>query len=408
MFQNLDDPIALRPSTTEERAATMRRGDQLRRRRRAVQAGAITALTAAALGLATAVAGPALRSAPQPATSNPAVPTPNFVSSDFVVPFALTLPTWATQVRPTVARTHRLVSWEQSPCTSDCAAGSDRKLRFLAPVAIVAPGASRATPIPDYPGYLKYLQALENDGVIATSNKSTTTVAGRPATLLTVTTATTAEGAIGCELAASRPEACWGFVSGMRLRLAVVQVGPTPLLAWSRTNDPTAEGQDADSDFARILSRMQLSPGQPSPTAPPVDATTPLQGTWRTSYTTAQARQVLAAAGLGSTASTVLKGIDPVSTWELRIDGERYGLYRVGADGTILAEDGMTYTYDGTTLTGDPQNLNGTRTSYKITVTGSAMRWTLMSDESPPFAPGVPDEAIQRVQYTTGLWTKVS
>jgi hypothetical protein len=407
MFQDLDDPVAFRLSSSDERAATMRRGDLLRRRRRAAQVGMFTGAAVAVLALAAAVHVPALDSAPLPATSNPPVPATNFASSDFVVPFTLTLPAWATRVEPIAPATHRLVTWEQSQCTGGCPAGSDRKLRILAPVAVVAPDASKSTPIGDYQGYLQYLATLEGDGVIARSNQSATTVSGRPATVLTVTTPATAEGAIGCELPAPSTEGCWGFISGMRLRLAVVQFETTPLLIWSRTNDPTVEGEDADADFAQMLTTLELGPAQQSPSATPADLTTPIQGTWRTSFTRTQAREVLAAAGLASTASQVLKGIDRVSTWELRIDSERYGIYQVGADGTIVSWDGLTYAYDGTTLTGDPENLNGTRTAYTIEITGSAMRWSFVSDESPPFAPGVPDEAIQRVLYTTGVWSRV-
>lgn len=51
MFQHLDDPVPLPPSTPEQRRATLRRGAALRRRRRGVVAVVVAAVVAAVVGI---------------------------------------------------------------------------------------------------------------------------------------------------------------------------------------------------------------------------------------------------------------------------------------------------------------------------------------------------------------------
>jgi hypothetical protein len=345
-------------------------------------------------------------------TSSPRTPPTHlaaFASSGFVQPFSATIPAWAASTTPTTAVTGRLITWEQTPCTNDCTNGTDVKLRVLAPQSVVKPKTDVSVPLPDYAGYLTYLASLERSGAVVVSDKSGRAVDGHPATVLSVTAPSTIEGAIACELAPPATNGCWGFIADFRLRLAVIDVGKHPLLVWVRTNASSTQAAASDADLDAMLASMSFhsEPSRSSSGAPAAG----LEGTWRTAFTRADAVKVLTGAGLDKHADTVLSEF-PDSTsamrWELRIGGGRYGIWRINPDGTTTAEDGQPYELNGTTLTADPTNANGTKTVYTVALTGSVMTWTFVSDVSPPLAPGVPDEAIQRVLYTTGVWKRVS
>ncbi len=368
-------------------------------------------LTACATSTGLPASGPSTTSGPSATTdpSTPAAPLETFASSGFVQPFSATLPAWASSIAPTTALTHRLITWEQAPCPNACTDGTDSKLRVLAPRSVVKPNADASVPMPDFADYLTYLKTLERSGAIVVSDRATVTVDGHPATVLTVTAPSTLEGAMACELAAPATNGCWGFIAAFRLRLAVIDVGKHPLLVWARTNESSTQTAGSDADLNAMLTSMSFQPAGASPS--PSEATAGLEGTWRTTVTRADAIRVLARAGLKQTASTVLNEFPESSgplRLELRIGGGSYGIWVINADGTASTMDGQSYELTGTTLTADPTNANGTKTVYSIARKGSTMTWTFVSDVSPPLAPGVPDEAIQRVLYTTGIWKKVS
>jgi hypothetical protein len=55
--------------------------------------------------------------------------------------------------------------------------------------------------------------------------------------MMTATTRVGLDGAIGCpDVAADQAEGCFGFEPDLALRIAVVNVGGTPMVAWARTN----------------------------------------------------------------------------------------------------------------------------------------------------------------------------
>lgn len=107
MFEHLDDPVPLAPSTREERLATVHRGDSLRRRRRAksIAAGAAAAALVAAFAWSPVLrddsAVPpvvALPSATATATAGPGRGTSVFWGSSPEVSATYTMPAgWATE-----------------------------------------------------------------------------------------------------------------------------------------------------------------------------------------------------------------------------------------------------------------------------------------------------------------------
>jgi hypothetical protein len=124
----------------------------------------------------------------------------------------------------------------------DVANSSVNKVRFLVPTNLYRPGSSISEAPPK--DYLKYLQGLTSHGV-ELSDVVKITVDGHPATLMTATSTSAAgpqgffDGTLGCpNTGADQSEGCYGIQPDLSVRLAVIPVGNTTLLAWARTSNP--------------------------------------------------------------------------------------------------------------------------------------------------------------------------
>jgi hypothetical protein len=164
-----------------------------------------------------------------PGTASPSSPTgQTYASKAFVVPLAVTVD--ASLKSPPNPDSRNLLSW-------DAADGSSNKVRFLVPVNLYRPGS----PAPEAPpkDYLTYLQGLTSQGV-KLSNVTKVTVDGHPATLMSATTTNGSgllDGSLGCPaVGADQAEGCFGVQPDLILRVAVIPVGNSTLLAWARTN----------------------------------------------------------------------------------------------------------------------------------------------------------------------------
>jgi len=126
----------------------------------------------------------------------------------------------------------------------------DEKVRLLVPVVVYPPGSAMPEPPPQ--DYLSYLRQLAAGGA-ELSHETQITVDGHPATLVNLTSASSGrpdgylDGSLGCPSADSeRAEGCFGPQPELLLRIAVVDVGGTTLLAWARMNrdgpDPSFVG----------------------------------------------------------------------------------------------------------------------------------------------------------------------
>jgi hypothetical protein len=165
--------------------------------------------------------------APAASPSSPATQT--YASKAFVLP--LTVPVDASLKSPPNPDSAHLLSW-------DAANSSSSKVRFLAPTNLYHPGSSASEAPPR--NYLKYLQGLASHGA-QLSHVTTITVDGHPATLMTATSATGPQGffdgTLGCpNIGADQAEGCYGIQPDLILRLAVIPVSNTTLLAWARTS----------------------------------------------------------------------------------------------------------------------------------------------------------------------------
>ena len=194
-------------------------------RYRLAAAASLSALTVLVMGGCSSAASTAAPAKAAPAKASPTGQT--YASKAFVVPFTVTVD--ASLQAPPHLDSRNLLFW-------DAADGSDRKVRFLVPVNLYRPGS----PAPEAPpkDYLAYLRGLASQGV-KLSNVTKVTVDGHPATLMTATSATDQgfDGSLGCPaVGADQAEGCFGVQPDLILRIAVIPVGNSTLLAWARTN----------------------------------------------------------------------------------------------------------------------------------------------------------------------------
>jgi hypothetical protein len=190
------------------------------------------------------------------ASTAPAAPAAGqtYSSKAFVVPLTVTVD--AALKSPPNPDSPNLLSW-------DAASSEENKVRFLVPVVVYPPGSS--TPEAPPKDYLTYLQGQTKDGAEITE-ETEITVDGRPATLMNLTRTIDAshpegflDGSLGCpERNADREgEGCFGPQPDLRLRLAVVDMGDTTLLAWARMNEANLDPAFVDM-FEQMLASVRF------------------------------------------------------------------------------------------------------------------------------------------------------
>ena len=163
-----------------------------------------------------------------PAKASPSSPAgQTYASKAFVVPLTVTVD--ASLKSPPDPDSRNLLSW-------DAAHDPSGKVRFLVPVNLYRPGSSAPEAPPK--DYLAYLQELTIYGV-KYSDVTKITVDGHPATLMSVTSTNDSgllDGSLGCPtVGADQGEGCFGFQPDLSIRIAVIPVGNSTLLAWART-----------------------------------------------------------------------------------------------------------------------------------------------------------------------------
>jgi hypothetical protein len=169
-----------------------------------------------------------------------------YSSKAFVVPLTVTVD--AALKSPPNPDSPNLLSW-------DAVASEGNKVRFFVPVVVFRPG--RETPEAPPKDYLKFLMAQAKDGA-EFSNVTKITVDGRPATLMDVTTYGPEgfmSGSLGCmeRVSDKHADPCYGIQPDRYLRLAVIDVGDTTLLASGRSQGAP------DKEFYAMFERMLQS-----------------------------------------------------------------------------------------------------------------------------------------------------
>jgi hypothetical protein len=180
------------------------------------------------------------------ATSASSPASQTYASKTFVFPLTVTVD--ASLKSPPDPDSRHLLSW-------DAANSSDNKVRFLVPTNLYRPDSTISKAPPK--NYLTYLQGLTSHGA-QLSNVTKVTVDGHPATLMTATSTGlpgVLDGTLGCPSTdADQAEGCFGIQPDLSLRIAVIPVGNTTLLAWARTSKANPDGE-----FFAMFERMLKS-----------------------------------------------------------------------------------------------------------------------------------------------------
>lgn len=145
----------------------------------------------------------------------------HYVSTSYVIPFEVDVPAWANPQPAT--ESPNFLTFESTTV--------DRGIRFLAPVSVFRPGDTTASAVSD--DYVAYLLSQEADGALI-SDVEERTVDGQAVTVLTARSDVPLDGSIGCQGGGIAAEDCFGLQPFGILRMAVADVGDTPLVIWFR------------------------------------------------------------------------------------------------------------------------------------------------------------------------------
>lgn len=170
-----------------------------------------------------------------------------YASTAFVFPLEISVPDWLP-ARPSIDETHFLTWLGQDTMI-------DRAVRVMVPVNVYQPGSATATTVPE--DYLVYLHTQTRHGASFADN-TTTTVGGWPATITTVTTTTSLDGSLGCPAEHMTAADCYGVQPGLVLRIAVIDIDGTTLLAWARATEGNPENAEEFADFEQMLASMRF------------------------------------------------------------------------------------------------------------------------------------------------------
>jgi hypothetical protein len=204
-----------------------------------------------------------------------------YESVGFSVPLTVIVESGLTS--PPEFDSYNLLTWTS-------ATSGDDKIRFFIPHTLRPPGGNGLVAPPA--DYATYLLGQASDGATF-SDRSDTTIQGRPAILVTATTETMLDESIGCAPMEPAP-ACFGLDPTLALRMAIIELSDgRTLVAWARTA-AASPNKAFFALFERMLSTLQFdterSPGS-TPYAAPSLATgeaTPIDGTYTTSFTRAE------------------------------------------------------------------------------------------------------------------------
>jgi hypothetical protein len=182
--------------------------------------------------------------------ASPSSPTgQTYASKAFIVPLTVTVD--ASLKSPPNPDSRNLLSW-------GAAHDSSGKVRFLVPVNLYRPGSSAPEDPPR--DYLAYLQGFTSQGV-KYSDVTKITVDGHPATLMSVTStgARNLDGSLGCPtVGADQGEGCFGFQPDLSMRIAVIPVGNSTLLAWARTSKDSPDTAAFFAMFGTMLKSVRF------------------------------------------------------------------------------------------------------------------------------------------------------
>jgi hypothetical protein len=208
---------------------------------------AVVAVSGCGGGEATTSQQPTSTTSTTSTTSASSAGGQTYSSKAFALPLTLTVDAFLKS--PPNSDSRNFLSW-------DAVSSDGNAVRFFVPVELYRPGSSAPEAPPK--DYLTYLQGFKAAGA-EMSNVVETSVDGHPATLMNLTWDIDAghpegffNGALGCPTVGDdQAEGCFGPQPDLMLRLGVIDVGGTTLLAWARMNR-----DNPDPSFAAMFERM--------------------------------------------------------------------------------------------------------------------------------------------------------
>ena len=165
------------------------------------------------------------------------------------------------------------------------------------------------------------------------------------------------------------------------------------------TTAPTAAPSTAPTDIAE-------SSSAPAASSSAAATTTPLEGIWTATITPAAAKSTLRAAGMGALIPRVVDcpGCAPTGDYELRIYDDQLVLF--DGEGEIVDGD-ETITIKGHQMVVESAEVPGEAVlGFKVDET--TLRLSFVSQTRPEYQPGLTEEPIIRMLYTTVPWTRAS
>lgn len=167
----------------------------------------------------------------------------------------VTLPGWTASA---------LIDWKayqgvlftEGPCGEPagavaCSEADDLKLRLESVTSFIPEPAAPQVLDPSYADVLGHLDALADGDVVVVADRGETEVAGRPATVMTLTAMHDAAGALGCPTVGTPKGECYPLIAGRTVRLALVDQGakpPTLLYVSTNTDAPDSPDRLAELD----------------------------------------------------------------------------------------------------------------------------------------------------------------
>ena len=186
---------------------------------------------------------------PPSSTTTTTTPEAVYATKHFRTPLDIAVPEWLDSEPQ--EDSVQFVTWE-SPDGS-------RALRILHPVEVYPPGSDApVSPPDDFESYL--LNQGDSGGEF--TDQAETEIDGKPATVITATTAEPLDGSLGCPEAGVPADACFGLQPDLAFRLAVTETDAGPLLIWLRV------ARDADlveeaARFDDLLAGIRFADREP-------------------------------------------------------------------------------------------------------------------------------------------------
>ena len=249
---------AMTTDTTHEHDILENRLDHVdQRRRRVTWLGAVAAAVTIVLVVVGARAFTSSRT-PEPVAPSPSASAPRHVTTAFRPTVSMVLPPWVATGKAVISReTDREAIW--SVCDGDCGKAPASVLGVVAIASVLDPSAPTGFSTVTKPEQLlASLDRAAAAGSLAILERTTTTVDGFPATVMSLDELRSVPNGFGCELV--NGQACFDLLADWD-RIAVIDYGGATVVvvASMPRTAPSATKADIASQFDQMLTTLSLS-----------------------------------------------------------------------------------------------------------------------------------------------------